>query len=70
MSVQNNNRLLSRTEVEQIYGVSKRFLENAAQRNEGPQRIMIGRLVRYRVGDICKWIESCAVGKTQSGGSS
>ncbi|MDJ0821574.1 MAG: helix-turn-helix domain-containing protein [Paracoccaceae bacterium] len=49
-------RLLNRTEVEAKFGVSKRFLEMAVMRNDGPPFIKIGRLVRYRAEDIEAWI--------------
>ncbi len=52
-------RLLSREEVQSIYGIPKRFLEVAVQKSNGPKRVMIGRLVRYRALDIEAWIESC-----------
>lgn len=61
MAQYETDRLLSRSEVESIFGISKRYLEAAAQRNEGPRRIQIGRSVRYRIGDIQRWIERCAV---------
>lgn len=50
-------RLLSRDEVEERYGIPKRFLEKAACRDEGPRRVKIGRLVKYRPKDVAEWIE-------------
>lgn len=61
MREQNEDRLLTRQEVADRFGISKRFLEIAAVRNEGPCRIYIGRSVRYRVSDILQWIETCTV---------
>jgi len=61
MKQNETDRLLSRADVEEIFGISKRYLEIAAQRNAGPCMIKIGRSVRYRVGDIRQWIEQCAV---------
>lgn len=52
-------RLLSRDEVEEQYGIPKRYLEVAVMRGEGPAIVRIGRLVRYRVCDIHKWLEEC-----------
>ena len=49
-------RLLSRDEVEAFFGISKRFLELAARKNNGPVFVKIGRLTRYRVQDIEAWI--------------
>ena len=50
-------RLLSREEVEEVFGISKRFLETAKANGVGPSRVQIGRLVRYRPEDIEQWIE-------------
>ena len=51
-------RLLDRREVEENYGIGKRFLEVAAVKGEGPPMVKIGRLVRYRARDIEAWIDS------------
>lgn len=61
MKEQNEDRLLTRQEVADRFGISKRFLEIAAVRNEGPSRIYIGRSVRYRASDIQHWIETCSI---------
>lgn len=52
------DRLMSRHEVEKRFGITKRFLESAAVRGDGPRFVRIGRLVRYRVPDIQAWIEA------------
>lgn len=59
-STYENDRLLSREEVQLRFGVSKRFLELAAHKGGGPRRIKVGRLVRYRAKDIEAWIEANA----------
>ena len=64
MYQQNDKRLLSRVEVEQRYGISKRYLEIAALQGGGPAMVKIGRLVRYRPSDIDTWIESRTVRST------
>ncbi|SFM54238.1 helix-turn-helix transcriptional regulator [Shimia aestuarii] len=58
MQSRRETRLLSRVEVEEQYGIPKRYLEIAATRGEGPSIVRIGRLVRYRVCDIQKWLEN------------
>lgn len=63
----NNDLLLTRTDVETHFGISKRFLEVSATRGDGPPRIKIGRSVRYRVGDIRDWIDSCRVEDVSGG---
>ncbi len=56
----NDSRLLTRDEVEETFGLSKRWLEVAAARGEGPPLVRISRrMVRYRVSDIERWIETC-----------
>lgn len=56
----NDERLLTRIEVEQRFGVPKRFLELAIARDDGPRYVRIGRLVRYRARDVSLWIEEQA----------
>lgn len=58
MKRNDDERLLSRSEVDEIFGISTRFLELAASRGEGPRLIKIGRLVRYRFDDIRSWIDA------------
>ena len=60
MKPNDQHRLLSRDEVEELYGISRRFLETVAQRGTGPCIIRVGRLVRYRPRDIERWIEANA----------
>lgn len=55
-----NERLLTREEVEQRFGISKRYLEKVGVQGGGPTVIRFGRLVRYRVKDIELWIEANA----------
>nr|WP_233252597.1 helix-turn-helix domain-containing protein [Maritimibacter sp. 55A14] len=47
--------------MDQHYGISKRFLEIAATKGEGPPFVRIGRSVKYRRADIEAWIDSCRV---------
>ncbi|MGB0660085.1 MAG: helix-turn-helix transcriptional regulator [Mangrovicoccus sp.] len=49
-------RLLDRKEVETVFGISKRFLEMAVMRGDGPPFIRVGRRVLYRVADLKAWI--------------
>ena len=60
MTQDNTDRLLSRKEVEERFGIPKRFLELAVGKCEGPRVVRIGRLVRYRVADVAAWIETNA----------
>ena len=59
-----NDRLLSRSEVQTLFGLTQRFLEVAAVRGDGPPFIKIGRSVRYRVSDLRDWIEARRVTST------
>lgn len=58
MKPNDTERLLTRVEVEERFGIPKRFLEVAALRGNGPKIVRIGRLVRYRVKDIDAWIDA------------
>jgi predicted DNA-binding transcriptional regulator AlpA len=60
MKDHDDDRLLTRQEVEDRFGVGKRYLELATMRGEGPRVVRVGRLVRYRIRDIRAWIEDCA----------
>lgn len=54
-----SERLLSRKEVEEIFGFpTKRYLEIAAMGEEGPPIVRFGRTVRYRVSDLRTWIDA------------
>jgi len=54
-----SERLLSRKEVEEIFGFpTKRYLEIAAMGEEGPPIVRFGRTVRHRVSDLRTWIEA------------
>jgi predicted DNA-binding transcriptional regulator AlpA len=55
---QTDERLLDRKEVEERFGISKRFLELCAVRGDGPRFVRVGRLIRYRAKDIQTWIEA------------
>lgn len=53
-----DDKLLTRPEVAERYGISRRYLEIAVVRGEGPPLIRIGRAVRYRSSDVKAWIEA------------
>lgn len=57
-SRQEDDRLLNRREVDEAFGIPRRFLEKSAATCDGPPRVYIGRLVRYRVRDIRQWIDA------------
>lgn len=62
-------RLLTRQQVETHFGFpSKRYLEIAAMRGDGPPMVRIGRSVRYRYGDLLDWIEASRVSSTADRG--
>ncbi|WP_422026012.1 helix-turn-helix transcriptional regulator [Roseovarius sp.] len=60
MELDAGDRLLDRKEVEQHFGIPKRYLELAVMRGDGPRIVRVGRLVRYRVSDVRLWIEANA----------
>ena len=57
-------QLLSRDEVEAEFGVTRRYLELAAWRGDGPPFVKLGRrTVRYRRADILAFIDAMTVGQ-------
>lgn len=56
-------RLLSRDDVEANYGpcLTRRWLELAAHRGEGPPMVKRARRVFYRVSDIEAWLAANTV---------
>lgn len=55
-------RLLTEREVEADYGIPTKTLQHWRYVGRGPRYLKIeGRLVRYRLADIERWLESYAV---------
>lgn len=59
MQCNSDEKLLDRAEVEERFGISKRFLEQAMVSGTGPPAIRVGRLVRYLPQDVRDWIMAC-----------
>ena len=59
-----DERLLSRDEIEERFGVTKRFLELSVMNGKGPKLIKIGRSARYRPSDLRAWIAAQEVGQS------
>lgn len=53
--------LMSRAEVATVFGLSRRYLEIAPGRGEGPRFVRIGRSVRYRPEDVEAWLDAQVV---------
>ncbi|WP_172298166.1 AlpA family transcriptional regulator [Pseudoruegeria sp. HB172150] len=53
-----DGRLLSRAEVQEHFGLTTRHLEDLAAKGQGPAFSKLGRMVRYRAGDVRDWIEA------------
>lgn len=52
--------LLSRDDIQTQYGLTRRWLELAALRGDGPPYLRISRrLVRYRRADFERWLANC-----------
>lgn len=54
--MQTSTKLLTRKDVEREFGISKRFLEIAAVRGDGPPFVKLSRLVYYIRDDVIHWI--------------
>ena len=51
----NPERLLTRDEIEALFGIRRRYLEVSAVRGDGPPMMRVGsRMVRYRARDFCE----------------
>ena len=57
MNHESSDRLMTRQEVEERFGISKRFLEISATQKMGPALVRIGRSVRCSAADIRDWID-------------
>lgn len=58
-------KLLNRDEVEAEYGISRRWLETAAVRGDGPPMIRLSRrAVRYERSTLEAWIAAREVAST------
>ncbi|MEM7683635.1 MAG: helix-turn-helix domain-containing protein [Pseudomonadota bacterium] len=65
VSDQQDNFLLSREDIERAYGISRRWLELAAHRGDGPPMVKISsRMVRYRRGDLEAWLAAHTIDKS------
>jgi predicted DNA-binding transcriptional regulator AlpA len=56
MKSEKDERLLTRDQVEDRFGIPKRFLEISVMTGDGPSIVRIGRSVRYRPLDVIAWI--------------
>ena len=54
-------QLLTRPEVAEMLKVSAKVLCNWAVSGRGPQFVKVGRLVRYRMADLEKWLSEHTV---------
>jgi hypothetical protein len=62
-AARNADLLLNRDQVEQRYGIPRRWLELAAHKGEGPPYVVFSRrMVRYRVADLEAWMQARRIG--------
>lgn len=62
-----DDHILTRQEVENDFLFpTRRYLELAAVRGGGPPFLKIGRSVRYRRGDVRKWLEEHRIESTSA----
>lgn len=65
-----DDELLSRDDIERETngGITRRWLELAAHRGDGPPFLKISRrMVRYRRGDFRRWLDAQRVGAPNAG---
>lgn len=58
MTISTSTRLLSPTETGQLLGRSVAALAALRHRGGGPRYVKNGRIVRYRLEDLERWLES------------
>lgn len=56
--------LLTEKEVSKVLQVSCRSLQAWRQTGQGPSYLVLGRLVRYRISDLDRWLENQVVNST------
>jgi len=61
------DRLLDQREAAKILGVSVRTLERHRVTGTGPRFCRLGRLVRYREGDLADWVNDSLRTSTSEG---
>ncbi len=59
--IQRLSELLTRSEAAELLGVSPTTLHRWEQAGRGPERIVMGRTVRYAEADLVEFVESCRV---------
>jgi predicted DNA-binding transcriptional regulator AlpA len=65
----NGKRLLSRDDIQDEYGLSRRWLELAAMRGDGPpMRRISARMIRYQRAELEAWLASRRVANTSQRG--
>ncbi len=67
-SNEEDQRLLTRKEVEERFGVKARYLELAVSSGEGPAITRIGRSVFYQTCDVRAWIDNLSADGEQARG--
>ncbi len=59
-----NETLLTRQQLAEKLGCTPQHLENLATRGDGPEFIKVGRLVRYRLSSVDRWLNARTVTST------
>jgi len=56
-----HEKLLTEVELAKLWGVTTSFLQKMRHEGRGPRFIRIGRLVRYRLSDVVRYVEENSV---------
>lgn len=65
----NDFQFVDTTRAAEILGVSRPTLERWRARGTGPRYVKHGRWIRYRVGDLRVFVESCLQPALSEGGT-
>jgi hypothetical protein len=69
-SIEEKKRLISRDDIEREYGLTRRWLELAAVRGDGPpMRRISSRMVRYERDEFENWLVGRRVSSTSDRGA-
>ncbi len=55
-------RLLTEDELAKLWGVTSSLLQKMRHEGRGPRFVRIGRLVRYRMSDVMRYVEENSIG--------
>lgn len=59
--------LLTTAQLADLLGIQPQTLRKWAMEGRGPRRVKVGRLTRYRLGDVSAWLDANASESDEDG---